>query len=578
LKLEAGDGLVHSIVSSAGGDQLFSADAKGAVRVWRRVESKWNLERTFHVGDAPYWVQFSRHGELAAYLKDDSLDVWDVATATKLRSLQTEADWSMRNAALDMSLRRIAAGYVNKRADRVGWALWDLDTGERVHKVDMPSLGNTYLNGLDFTKANDRLVIGFDEALLVYEMANFQRTSFFGFDATKAVACSPTDPYFAAINIRGSITVWNSVNNQQLATLQHAQTGASREDLAFSPDGRYLAASNADSIHIWELTRADEKTVMVGHEGGIPCAAFDPEGRLLATAGKDDQVRFWNPSTGQLVGSVGLGIAAQALAFSADGKLLAVGCMGGTEALHLRLIDVQTRQTLHEESSGFGDVHSLAWVERGDSYLAACGARGVALWKVSRNSPFGKDEKMRLDRNWCLATTLNTQGSILVWTEDDWRLQAWDIERARQKPLHAPPMFSGWHGVTFFPDGESIIFISKSGIAEIWNINEDRRVRSIGERGTFNAPHIALSPDGLWLAALTRPDAISIWHIPTAKHVLSLRPEGGSVWSLAWDHHSERLAVGHSDGRLAVWHLPRIKQKLAASGLEWQTDNAPVAR
>jgi WD40 repeat protein len=485
----------------------------------------------------------------------------------------------MRNAAFDMSLRRLAAGYVNKRADRVGWALWDLDKGERLHEVDMPSLGNTYLNGLDLTKADDRMVIGFDEALLVYEMSDFQRTSFFGFDSTKAVACSPTDPYFAAINIRGSITVWNSVNNQQLATLHHAQTGSSREDLAFSSNGKYLAASNADSIHLWDLTRADEKTVMIGHEGGIPCAAFHPEGRLLATGGKDDQVRFWNPSTGELVGSIGLGIAAQALAFSADGNWLAVGCMGGTEALHLRLIDVRTRQIVNEESFGLGDVHSLTWVDRGNfSYLAACGARGLALWKVSRDSPSSKDETLRLERNWCLATALNTQANVLIWTEDDWHLKAWDIERARQKPLHAPAMFSGWHGVTFLPDGKSIIFISKSGNAEIWNVDEDRRVGSIGERGTFNAPHIALSPDGLWLAALTQPDAVSIWYVPTARHVLSLRPEGGTVWSLAWDRRSERLAVGHSDGRLAVWHLPRIQQKLDENGLGWQTANAQRGR
>jgi WD40 repeat protein len=253
--------------------------------------------------------------------------------------------------------------------------------------------------------------------------------------------------------------------------------------------------------------------------------------------------------------------------------------MGGTVAPQIRLIDVQTRQILHEESSGFGDVHSLAWVDRHDvSYLAACGVSGVVLWNVSRNPQFSMGEAMRLDRNWCLATSLNAQGSTLVWTEDDWRLQAWDIGSGRPKPLHAAPMFSGWHGVAFFPDGESIIFVSKSGIAEIWNVDEDRRVRSLGEPGTFKAPHIALSPDGLWLAALTQPDAVSIWYVPTANHLLSLRPEGGTVWSLAWDRHSEHLAVGHSDGRLAVWHLPRIQQKLAESGLGWQTDNAQVGR
>ena len=71
----------------------------------------------------------------------------------------------------------------------------------------------------------------------------------------------------------------------------------------------------------------------------------------------------------------------------------------------------------------------------------------------------------------------------------------------------------------------------------------------------------------------TQPDSVSVWHLPTKKHVFSLRPEAGSVWSLAWDPASEQLAVGQSDGGLAVWHLPKIQKKLAESGLQWQDDN-----
>jgi WD40 repeat protein len=314
---------------------------------------------------------------------------------------------------------------------------------------------------------------------------------------------------------------------------------------------------------------------MMGHEGGIPCAAFHPDGHLLATGGKDGQVRFWNPSTGQLIPqSVSLGEAAQALAFSADGRLLVVGCMGRTAAPHLKLIDVQSRKILHEIDPGLADVHSLAWVERPDAgYLAACGQAGVALWKVSRDSTFRLEEALKLDRRRCLATVLNKEGGLLVWAQDDWQLQAWNVAAAYQRPLNAPPMLQGWHGVAFLPDGQSIIYVSKSGVAEIWNVKEDRRVASLGEPGTFNAPHIALSPDGKWFAALTQPNTVSLWHLPSGKHVFSLRPEASTIWSLAWDPSSQQLAVGQSDGGLAVWHLPRIQNKLAEFGLKWQDDD-----
>jgi WD40 repeat protein len=225
-----------------------------------------------------------------------------------------------------------------------------------------------------------------------------------------------------------------------------------------------------------------------------------------------------------------------------------------------------------------GDIHSLAWVDRPDiSYLAACGPGGVALWKVSRRSPIRMEQVLKLPRKWCLSTALNAEGSLLVWTEEDWRLKAWDVAGAREKLLHAPPMFSGWHGLAFLPDDKSIIYISKSGVAEIWNVAEDRRVDSLGEPGIFNAPHISLSPDGKWLAALTQPDTVTIWHMPARKHVFSLRPEHGTVWSLAWDPSSEHLAVGQSDGGLAIWHVPRIQRSLAECGLEWRGESADGA-
>jgi WD40 repeat protein/tRNA A-37 threonylcarbamoyl transferase component Bud32 len=574
-ELDASGAQVNSISVSSRGDQLFSADKAGALREWRRVGQKWEVERVTQICDSPDWVFFSRHGEWAACLKGHSLDVWDVARGTKLWSLPAELDWAMRNGVFDTSRRRLVASYVNERAGTVGWAMWDLDTGERLPGgANMPAIGDTYANAIDLAEADDRLAIGFDEALLVYEKG-LQVTRILGIDATKAVAFSQTFPYLAAVNIRGGITVWNSRTNRQLATLQQPRRGKSQDDLSFSADGTHLAASNADSIYVWDLTRADETTVMLGHEGGIPCAAFHPDGRLLATGGKDDEVRFWNPSTGQLISpSVSLGEAAQALAFPADGRLLVVGCVGRTEAPHLKLIDVQSRKILHEVGPGLGDVHSLAWAEPPDAgYLAACGQAGVALWKVSRDSTFHLEEVFKLDRRRCLATVLNKEGGLLVWVQDDWQLQAWDVAAARQRPLHAPPMLQGWHGVAFLPDGQSIIYVSKSGVAEIWNVEEDRRVASLGEPGTFNAPHITLSPDGKWFAALTQPNTVSLWHLPSGKHVFSLRPEASTIWSMAWDPSSQQLAVGQSDGSLAVWHLPRIQKKLAEFGLAWQDDD-----
>ena len=295
--------------------------------------------------------------------KNARLEIWDVAAGARLQSLPTKPDWLMQNGVFDLPSRMFVAGFVNEQADTVGWALWKLDTGERTHEFEMPSLGWTYPNAIDLTKAGDRMAIGFDEALLSYAMADFKETNLSSFDATAAVQFSPTNPFLVAANIRGRITVWHTASNRQLATLHLPTSTRSDIDLAFSADGGRLAASNADRIQVWDLTKADEKTVMTGHNGAIPCAAFHPNGQLLATGGKDDEVRFWNPFTGELLGSRNLGEAVQTLAFSPDGRMLAVGCMGRAGAPHLRLIDVNSsdKKVIYEAKLDMGEVYSLAW-------------------------------------------------------------------------------------------------------------------------------------------------------------------------------------------------------------------------
>jgi WD40 repeat protein/tRNA A-37 threonylcarbamoyl transferase component Bud32 len=573
VELEALDGPVQSVVLANDGKRLVAVDQTGTARVWQFMADKWVATQTFQMAanSNENSLALSSNGELVALVNGSRVEVWDVASETKLREFPTQPSWKMRNTVFDLMNRRLVSGYLDESDDTVGWAVWNLDTGERLHNVSVPSMGSPYSHSIDLSSDGKRMALGFDEALLVYDMGDFQRTSFFGVDATKAVAFSPTHPYLAAVNIRGGITIWNSVTNRQLATLQNVRRAPSREDLAFSADGKHLAASNASSIQIWDLTRADEKIVLTGHEGGIPSATFHPDGQQLATGGKDDKLRFWDPLSGRLIRTIALGEAAQSLAFTADGGMLAVGSMGRLEANHLKLIDARSNEIRHETNLGLGQMHSLAWADRPDGkYLSACGSTGVGLWRIKSVSPVIIEEVLKLDRTRCLATILNADGSTMVWAQNDSNLHTWDITAAREKLLHAPPMIQGWHGIAFLPDKESIIYISKPGIAQIWSVKDDRSVASFGEPGMFSAPHIALSPNGDWFAGLTQPDTVAIWHVPTRKHVFSLRPEAGTVWSLAWDVSSTQLAVGQSDGGLAVWHLPRIEIKLSEMGLPWQ--------
>ncbi|HEY6565651.1 MAG TPA: hypothetical protein VIY86_14275, partial [Pirellulaceae bacterium] len=324
--------------------------------------------------------------------------------------MPVDQKWQIENVGFDLTQHRIIASYSIGDANEVGWALWDLDadTASPAHRVTMPTLGDTYAHAVDVTRSGDQMAIGFDEALMIYGMEDFQRINYYGIDSTKAVAFSPTIPYLATANIRGWITIWNSVTNRPLATLHHPRQGISLDDLAFSGDGNRLASSNSSSIQVWNLAAANEKLVMAGHRGGIPSALFDAQGEFLTTGGKDDFVRVWNPTTGEIVQSFNQGEAVQALSYSVDGRLLAVGTMGSDRASHVRILDAQSGKKLYESDPSFGEVYSLAWSSGvNGTYLAIGGKHRVALWLVRPGDPLRVESVLELDRNRCLAMVLD---------------------------------------------------------------------------------------------------------------------------------------------------------------------------
>jgi hypothetical protein len=71
--------------------------------------------------------------------------------------------------------------------------------------------------------------------------------------------------------------------------------------LAFSRDGRTLAAGDWRNIHLWELASGQEWRRLRGHEGDVSGLAFSRDGRTLVSSGGDTTGLVWD-LTGRLEG------------------------------------------------------------------------------------------------------------------------------------------------------------------------------------------------------------------------------------------------------------------------------------
>ncbi|HEV2972390.1 MAG TPA: protein kinase [Pirellulales bacterium] len=562
---------VRMLRFSADGQKMVAADAKGFVQQWIYADSKWIGRRTFDLetSDANYGA--SQDDDSIVAYRQGAVEVREAGDGRRWRSFPV-SDWTVRSAALDAGRTRLAVAYNRGTSDATELAVWDLKDNKIVFNREFDrGLGWIYPNGMAFSGDSRRLVLGFDQGLVAYDTSDFRQLTQRRSDAVKAVTFSPNNQYLVAVENRGQITMWNAASDREVATLFNWRKAESGECLTFSRDGAALAESNGGSVRVWSLVSAPEKLVLLGHTGGIPRVEFRGDGKILATGGKDQRVRLWEWKNGKMVASIPEPGPVQAVSFSPDQRLLAVGYWEDKDQ-GIQILDVATRKVVVTTRHDLGDINSLALFDReGQHFLAGSGDSGLSVWRMQmdRLAP----EAVKLERvahqdgNRCLNLAVSPDSRWISWVDDGNTIRLWDVVRSQPRELHAPRMNQGWHGLAFDSADHNLVFVSDQGMAEFWDVERDVNSFRLGETGSFKAPQIAVSPDGRWLAGLVEPDVVEVWDIRQRKRVYAFRPERSSVWSLAWSPESQGLAVGFSDGELAIWSLSLIREELSQMGL-----------
>ncbi len=321
----------------------------------------------------------------------------------------------------------------------------------------------------------------------------------------------------------------------------------------------------------------------------------------MARPAKIDGLRRWQIET------VGLSSPARRLAFSPDGKLLAVGTASG----EIRLYDGGLRPVrfLHGHE---GAINALSWTREGR--LASAGDdKTVRIWE-----PDGMPGPVMRDADVVSAVAWKPDGTLLASGNNNSLLRLWQPDGTPDRVI--PGHSGGVHSLSWTADGRRLASVGGDAVriwdadgkagpvlqlkfptGAAWSPDGTRlAVSSVpglglwdadGKAGPFVQHHshtltsVSWSPDGRMLATGSHDGTARLCGLDLKRGPeLQMTPHTPAhvVASVAWSPDSRRLATCSNDGTVRLWDSdgkagPALGTPPSVASVSWSPDGQRLA-
>ena len=350
------------------------------------------------------------------------------------------------------------------------------------------------------------------------------------------------------------------------------------EFVSFSPNGKLLASAGRDrSVRIWDVETGKQLHVLTGYVDAARCVVFSPDGNTLASCGSTTstdpeafEIRIWDIVSRKFKPSLkGHTKPVRRVSFNPNGKLLASASYDGT----IRIWDLKAR-TSKVLSGHDGGAYDVAFHPTDSNVLVSGGAdKSVRIWDLKtmkeKRSPLTGHTKHVVDVGFsrdgkhlasCGATKDN---SIRIWKTNDWSLR-------HTLKGHT----SGVSSASFAPNKPILASASAGGPIRLWNL--DTGVEDKGKRKALTSNHLGrgaysidFNPTGTLLATANSDAGVGIWNSDTLEEQIDIVGHRARVTGFAMSFDGSVLASQGQDFSVISWSIE--KTKLIRTLRNWPT-------
>lgn len=524
--------------------QLVMAEFENSAGIWELSSGQFILE--LRHSDSVEALAFSPDSNRAVVgTADGEAVIWNITDGTRMLTLQHSDPVKLVAYNPDGNSVVTVTG-----ANVV--SLWNANTGVRLTEYNY----NPAVNFVKFSESGERLLIGYDDAAIVWETESAQPLSVItSVDPVRVGAISPNGKYVLLGSDAGIVTIFEAAagNSHFISSLRVDE--ALIRAIEFDNAGDRLivtstgspAPAAAGNLSLWNF---NSLLMPRAHDGPVRTLSVIPDESELFSAAEDRVVQ-WNLDSGELLTENPSPAGVSTPMFSTAAPITIIttsyfGIVGAKSSTGDLLLWTNADDETEELQLSGANLTALAYADEIELNVTAYDDGATSIWDGEDNATA---PQITLQDDFPInSVAIRPDGSQVATGTQGGAAKIWDVQSG--VILHTLQHARNISLVEFSPDGQLLLTAVEDGSVSLWDPESGARLVTLAHTSEVGAADFMLSADNLLLLTGTSDGTVTLWDATNGAQVFRTQFES-PVHSLALLSNNDFLA-GFEDGTVRL--------------------------